>query len=136
MPDTIIVALIGAFVTLGGTWLGHRLGRRKTNADAELVEANTELVEANALTVVIEGLRTEVTRLSSRVNGLSDEVAQVQRDLAEQKMITARIEADRDLVQHRFEVLVDHHGTVVQVATEAGVRLPPPPPEIAHYLLG
>lgn len=142
MPDpTIIVAIVGGFFTVASSWLAHRWGRHKTQADTELVaantelaEANTELVEANARTVVIDNLVGEVTRLTAKVNGLSDEVAQVQRDLAEQKVITARVAAEKDLIEHRFEVLVDHHGHVVQVATEAGVMLPPPPASLAAYL--
>lgn len=149
MPDpTIIVALIGGAVSLLGAWMGHRWGRRKTEAEVERTEAEAERtdaeadktqaeadqVAANTLALVIEQLRSEVERLSRSQVDLAGRVAALEVDLREARAEHAAAEAALAQTRVRFDVLVDHHGKVVRVATDAGVELPPPPAELAAYL--
>lgn len=149
MPDpTIIVALIGGAVTLLGAWLGHRFGRRKndaevertaaeaerTDAEADKVNAEAEQVAQQTLALVMETLRAEITRLSQRQAELATRVENLESELRTTQAERAAAEAELAQTRHRFEVLVDHHGHVVRVATDAGVALPPPPAALVAYL--
>lgn len=137
MPDpTIVVALIGGAITLASAWLGHRFGRRKNDAVAGKTESEAELLAQQTLALVMEQFRSEITRLSQSQAELAERVEALEDELRTTQAERAAAEAELAQTRHRFEVLVDHHGIVVRVATDAGVPLPPPPPEIAAYLLG
>ena len=130
-----LIGTVGPLAAAGVLLASHIWTKGKTNAEAHKSNADAELVTANTLTVVIDQLKAELARVNERVDALEAdlEVERQQRREAQEHERIARLElAETD---HRFNTLVEHHGNVVEVATDAGVALPPVPPLLAPYLV-
>jgi predicted phage tail protein len=87
VPTALIVAVIGAFATLGAYFYGHGIGKHEGRSEQQLVIDKLELDHSKALITANE----MVDSLSHKLQERADEAEEVQ---ARQKAEVARVAAD------------------------------------------
>lgn len=125
-------AVLGAL----GTWIGHYLGRRKTDAEAQAIMATSEVETTERLvalaTSLVEPYRTAVDNLSTTIVELQTRVASQEVEMARLKDEIVKLE--RTLAVDHVP-LAEHRLIVAKLdAAEAEVarlrRLLPPRKEV------